>query len=193
MVFPPHSTELLHLLLRREISQGDLVIDATAGNGHDTCFLAELVGAEGHVIAFDIQASAIEATRQKLQNQNLLDQVSLHQISHTELLTFASPQSVKAVVFNLGYLPGANRKLATDAAETIPALSAAVEVLKPGGILAVTCYPGHPQGASEATAVETFFHDLPDHRVARYSLVATKNPAPFLLLARNGRKNCLNN
>lgn len=55
-------------------------------------------------------------------------------------------------------------------------------------ILAVICYPGHPEGAEESKAVESFFHSLPNHRIARYSLVATKGSAPFLLLARNGRK-----
>ncbi len=38
--------------------EGDIVIDATMGNGHDTQFLAELVGENGHVYAFDIQESA---------------------------------------------------------------------------------------------------------------------------------------
>lgn len=32
-----------HILLENNIDEGDLVIDATAGNGYDTKFLAELV------------------------------------------------------------------------------------------------------------------------------------------------------
>lgn len=38
---------------------GDTVIDATAGNGHDTVFLAQLVGRQGRVWAFDVQSSAL--------------------------------------------------------------------------------------------------------------------------------------
>lgn len=46
--------------------EGDIVIDATMGNGHDTQFLAELVGENGHVYAFDIQESAVANTKERL-------------------------------------------------------------------------------------------------------------------------------
>ena len=49
--------------LLQAVNAGDTVVDATMGNGHDTLFLAELVGPEGHVCAFDIQESALESTR----------------------------------------------------------------------------------------------------------------------------------
>ena len=44
-----------HQLLKEVVELGDFVIDATMGNGHDTAFLAELVGPSGEVFAFDIQ------------------------------------------------------------------------------------------------------------------------------------------
>ncbi len=187
-MFPPHPTDLLHTILRGEIGEGDLVIDATAGNGHDTEFLAREVGDLGNVIAFDIQQAAIEATRIRLENENLLGRVSLHQTSHCTISEHAAPGSVKVIIFNLGYLPGADREIATNATDTLIALENASPLLQPGGILAVICYPGHSEGASESEAVEKFFHTLPSHRVARYSLVATKGSAPFLLMARNGRR-----
>jgi len=187
-MFPPHPTDLLHTILRGEISEGDLAIDATAGNGHDTLFLAREVGRTGKVIAFDIQAAAIEATRNRMDSEGFSGRVILHGESHVELARFAAPGSVKVIIFNLGYLPGADRSISTNKVETLEALDAASALLKPGGILAVICYPGHPEGAEEAEAVESFFHSLPNHRVARYSLVATRSAAPFLLLARNGRK-----
>ena len=187
-MFPPHATELLHTILPAQIAEGDLAIDATAGNGHDTEMLAHAVGASGKVIALDIQEVAIEVTRSRLQNEKLLDRVSLHVISHTRLAELAAPASAQAIVFNLGYLPGADREIITRTPETLLALSAAVDLLRPGGILAVIAYPGHSSGMDEARAVEEFFNALPAHRIARYSLVATKNPAPFLLLARHGRK-----
>ena len=37
------------------VRQGDVVVDATAGNGHDTVWLAEAVGASGLVHAFDTE------------------------------------------------------------------------------------------------------------------------------------------
>ena len=53
-------------LLREHVTPGAVAIDMTAGNGHDTLFLAELVEATGHVYAFDVQAAAVEATRAEL-------------------------------------------------------------------------------------------------------------------------------
>lgn len=49
------------------IQDGDAVVDATCGNGHDTKFLAGLAGAEGKVYSFDIQAEAIENARHAVQ------------------------------------------------------------------------------------------------------------------------------
>ena len=40
---------------------GDRAVDATAGNGHDTAFLAEAVGTAGGVWAFDVQPRALDA------------------------------------------------------------------------------------------------------------------------------------
>ncbi len=187
-MFPPHPTDLLHTILRGQIHEGDIAIDATAGNGHDTLFLAREVGDNGRIVAFDIQDAATSATRRKLEGENLAHRVSLHCASHCGIASHAEPGSVRVIIFNLGYLPGADRKIATETAGTLEALGASVPLLQPGGILAAVCYPGHAEGAVESEAVENFFHSLPNHRVARYSLVATRGPAPFLLLARNGRK-----
>ena len=52
-----------HDLLRQHIHAGDTVLDGTAGNGHDTLLLAQLVGSAGKVYAFDIQDSALAATQ----------------------------------------------------------------------------------------------------------------------------------
>ncbi|MBC7032591.1 SAM-dependent methyltransferase, partial [Salmonella enterica subsp. enterica serovar Enteritidis] len=48
--------------MNQVVNPGDHVIDATVGNGHDTVYLAKLVGTTGHVDGFDIQSAAIEAT-----------------------------------------------------------------------------------------------------------------------------------
>ena len=77
-LFPPRPTDLAHTILREAIRPGDTVIDATAGNGHDTVFLAEIVGSNGRVLAFDIQASAIEAARTRAS----ATQVTASQLRH---------------------------------------------------------------------------------------------------------------
>ena len=52
MTPPERPTALAHREIEAVVRKGDLVIDATAGNGHDTVFLANLVGETGEVIAF---------------------------------------------------------------------------------------------------------------------------------------------
>lgn len=183
-MFPPRPTELLHLLLKSEIVAGDFVIDATAGNGHDTVLLAKAVGESGQVLSIDIQQQAIIATAARLESEGLNNRVKLHQGCHADLAEMAGSQSPRAIVFNLGYLPGGDHALITRTESTLKALASASEILMPGGVLAVVCYPGHDGGDAEAAAVEKFIASLAAHRTARYSMLATGKPAPFLLLSR---------
>jgi predicted methyltransferase len=184
MMFPPHPTELLHLLLGGEISAGDFVVDATAGNGHDTCFLARCVGAEGKVLAIDVQPQAIESTRARLESDGLLGRVALHLGSHADLAEIAGGESPFAIVFNLGYLPGGDRSIITGREATLAALAAAAEILRPGGILAVVCYTAHSGGEEEAASAQDFITALADFRTARYGTFAVERPVPFLLMSR---------
>lgn len=183
--FPPRPTLLVHDLLRPLLRVGDLVVDATAGNGHDTEFLAECVGASGRVLAFDIQAAALVAARERVGERPW---VAFFQQSHAGMSQHAATATVAAVMFNLGYLPGEDHTLTTEACETLVALAQAKDLLKPGGVLSVICYPGHPSGAVEAAAVETWMTDLPalGWRVAKYGALGTRRAAPFLLLAAKG-------
>lgn len=176
-------TELLHVLLREVIRKGDCVVDATAGNGHDTVFLAEAVGETGKVIAIDIQAKAIASTRQRLEEARLERQVELHQASHGDIGLLVEAGAASVIVFNLGYLPGSDRALVTKSETTLEALAISVDVLKKGGVLAVTCYPDHPGGDDEAAGVMVFLRGLEHFRLAKYELLSTHRPALFLLLA----------
>jgi 16S rRNA C1402 N4-methylase RsmH len=168
------------------LREGDVAIDATAGNGHDAQFLAGCVGASGRVLAFDVQEAAMRSTREKLRDSGLDARVEFHLTSHARMAEFAEAESVAAVMFNLGYLPGEDHALATEADETLRALDAAGGVLKSGGLLLVVCYPGHAQGADESAAVERWMNNRATDgwRVAKYAMIGTKSPAPFLLIAR---------
>jgi len=173
------------MLVKEALREGDLVIDATAGNGHDTAFLAECVGAGGRVIAFDIQAEAINQARRHVTECGFMDRVEFHIESHTKIAAHVSPGTVAVVMFNLGYLPGGDHAIATERQETLIAIDQAAMVLKPGGLLSIVCYPGHAAGTGEAQAVEdkvtSLTHD--GWRVAAYKMCGTLRPAPFLLLA----------
>lgn len=179
----PRPTELVHLLLQRFLSEGDRVIDATAGNGHDTVFLARQVGDTGRVLAFDVQEAAIESSRRLVEAEGLAERVDFFQESHACLAAHAEPGSMAAILFNLGYLPGSDQSVITTAAETLIALEASLRVLRPGGWLCVVCYPGHEGGDHEASAVEAWMKARGGElRVARYGMLGTLRPAPFLLI-----------
>lgn len=184
-LFPPRPTALAQDILRSLIHSGDLVIDATAGNGHDTLFLAECVGPSGRVLAFDVQEAALESAKARVGDR---DWVGFFHESHTKMGTRAEVGSVAVVMFNLGYLPGKDHELTTESGETLAALEISLELLKSGGVLSVICYPGHPAGAAEAVAVEAWMAAQTGKgwRVAKYGAVGTRRPAPFLLLAGKG-------
>lgn len=175
-------TEIAGSWLREVIAEGDVVIDATAGNGYDTLFLAELVGDRGKVLAFDVQAAAIDSARERVEKSGFGGRVDFFLKSHAEMAMHADEGSVAAVMFNLGYLPGADHGIATGG-DTIVALDAAARLLRKGGALSVVCYPGHEGGDSEAEIVEKWMAALPENgwRVAKYGALGTRRPAPFLL------------
>lgn len=174
-----------HEWLGHVVRPGDTVVDATAGNGHDTALLARLAGPGGCVHVFDVQEAALQATRERLESERLLTSaVHFHLASHARLgeLVF-SP--LKAVVFNLGYLPGGDKELVTQTETTLRALAQASALIMPDGLLSVMCYPGHDGGDREAAAVEQLLAQLPHHawRVGKYQLMNTATPAPFQLCA----------
>lgn len=179
---------LSHLLLRRFVLPGNRVVDATCGNGKDTLLLAELVGEAGHVYALDIQQEALARTAERLAEKGLEQQVSLLHAGHERLQELVEP-FLHAVVFNLGWLPGASREITTVAATTLTALEAALQLLAPAGLLLVTCYPGHPGGDTEAEAVQEWAAGLSprNYFVWRMGQLNVADNAPFCLLIQDGR------
>ncbi len=186
--FPPRPTALAQQFLRAVVQQGDLVIDATAGNGHDTVFLAERVGVGGQVLAFDVQEAAIESARQRIELAGFAERVSFFRDSHERMGGYVGDGGVAAIMFNLGYLPGESHDLTTEAEVTVRALEVSSRILKPHGTLTVICYPGHAAGEVEASMVEAWMgaYAAKGWRVARYGAIGTSRPAPFLLVARKG-------
>lgn len=145
--------------LRQVIRPGDTVIDATLGNGHDTCSLAEWVGEDGHVIGFDIQPDAVIRTADLLQARGLRDRCTLYAEGHQHMADHVAVP-VRAVVFNLGWLPGGDKSITTLWETTQAALSAALSLLEKGGICTVCAYPGHAEGDRERHALADYLAAL---------------------------------
>lgn len=150
-------TQVAHVRLAQVIQPGDLAIDATAGNGHDTLCLAKLVGPQGRVLAIDRQPAALVSTRERLAQNDAETQVTLIEGDHARLLQLAPSGwtgRVAAVVFNLGYLPGSDKEVITTAESTLNALDASAQLLKSGGLLSVLIYRGHDGGHAEEAMIE---------------------------------------
>lgn len=146
-----------HELVASVLGPGDLAVDATAGNGHDTVHLARCVGGAGLVVGVDRSARAIEATRERVDRAGVGGRCRLVCRGHEELAEILAGQAPgrvpRVVMFNLGYLPGDDMTTATASATTLAALAVGLELLPPGGLLTVILYSGHPGGAEEARAV----------------------------------------
>lgn len=182
-----YHTHLAHLIWKDFLKPGMTVIDATAGNGNDTLFLAKhvLTPRSGEVHAFDIQEEAISNTKARLEKNltpDLLERISLHQASHETFPTSIKPS---LIVYNLGYLPGGDLTKTTLTKTTITSCNNALEILLPGGLLSITIYPGHHEGFNEKSALfewlkeknpfQVFYHqeiNKPNHP----SLITLRKP-----------------
>ncbi len=153
-------TEIAHR--ESNAQKTDIVIDATAGNGHDTLFLAQRVGPYGKVYAFDIQQAALDQTAARLAEVGM-NNVRLIHDDHANMLSVVEPRHhgrISAVMFNLGYLPGGDRSIITKPSSTIAAIRAAIQLLRDGGKITILAYPGHPGGLEERAAVERLLAEV---------------------------------
>ena len=73
--------------------------------------------------------------------------------SHANMGNYAEPMSVSCIVFNFGYLPGGNHKLATRPESSLLALTTSLSLLKKGGILMLCIYSGGDSGFQERDAL----------------------------------------
>lgn len=156
-------TERCHLHVKKLTKLGDIVIDATIGNGHDTCFLAGVVGESGLVIGFDIQQEALESTKRNLQENGLEKRALLFQEDHANMLRRVDTHyhgKIKVIMFNLGYLPGGDKTIVTKLSSTITALEISLELLCLGGELVVMVYTGHSGGEEEWHGIQSWLSSL---------------------------------
>lgn len=160
-----HFTVEAQRMAAKYLFEGAIAIDATAGNGFDTLFLAEHVGESGTVYAIDIQQSAIDSICKKLLERGFSKRCKLICQSHAQLDEFLRNEhrgEVAVAMLNLGYLPLGDKNIITASESTLSALDRIHHVLlRPGGLLTVLAYPGHPGGRAE---LESVIQWVEDHR-----------------------------
>ncbi|SFA39716.1 Putative rRNA methylase [Parageobacillus thermantarcticus] len=173
-------------LMDLAVNEGDIAVDATVGNGHDTLYLAQRVGESGHVFGFDIQKEAIAATTARLQEHNMLKRVTLFQASHDQLIEKIPAiyhGRITGAMFNLGYLPGGDKRIVTKPDSTIRAIEQLLQIMAKEGIIVIVVYHGHPEGAVERDALLHYTKAIDQKRahVLKYEFINQMNNPPFII------------
>ena len=175
------------------ISEGDVVVDATLGNGNDTLKLANLVGipkGKGQVYGFDIQEEALRTSQELLTKNNLefiyvkdkersLENIVkkedggiyLYLDSHENITNHVNTE-ITGAIFNLGFLPGYDKTIATKWETTLFAINGILKKLKVNGIIVIVFYPGQPEGKKEMEEITEFMAQLPQNSFHCYFLDA---------------------
>ena len=183
------------------IAQKIIAIDATCGNGHDTCFLAKtLHSVYGNqdmwkILAFDVQKTALANSFSRISelelgiNAKLHNKIEfIHQSNEFAKENLAG-QKVAVAMYNLGYLPGSDKKITTKAESTLHSLKQILNCFIEHGVLSVHCYAGHVGGDKELRVVEKFLTQLPsaNWQVLKYHVCnKTKNPETLFIAEKTG-------
>lgn len=150
-------------------------VDGTLGNGYDTDFLAEHFE---RVYSFDIQRSAVEKYIKKAKDNTVV----IHD-SHDKILQYIN-EPVDCFIYNLGFLPGGDKSITTEAESTLKSINAALQLLSPGGIVAISIYCGHENGKIEREHLLEVASNLSKHKygVMLHSFLNRSKDAPLLLI-----------
>ncbi len=183
-----NAIRLAQQLLLPKVACADCIVDATAGNGKDTLFLAKNSPQNGMVYAFDIQENAINASRKRVDDHNVGDKVQLILDSHANVRSYID-KPIDVAMFNLGYLPGECHATMTMSQSTVCALTDIVSQLSDGGIISIITYPGHDQGKEENMAVRNYTMTLPTEQftVLCIDMINHGNNPPILYMIEKVR------
>ena len=167
-------------LNQAKIEPDGILVDFTMGNGHDTLYLCSLVPC-GTVYAFDIQEQALINTKKRLDEAGVTSDVVLIKDSHSKAKEYIDVE-IDAGMFNLGYRPGGDKNVHTMHESTLCAVKDAVNMLKKGGVLVISVYPGHEEGKIEGEMLIDFLsqYDKKLYSVSRFHLVNSFD-APFVI------------
>ena len=180
-------THVSHKLWEQVLQQGDVVCDATCGNGHDSVFLAKQIGPKGKLFAIDIQENAVKTTQEAIEkalpNEESRPDISYVVGCHANLQSYLGSNCAKLICFNLGYLPGGDKSITTTIDTSVSAVEASLEALKFGGLISLLCYRGHPGGEQEFVAVRQFVQELsPRHWVSSETQILNSPSAPVMIM-----------
>ena len=167
------------------LKKGDIAVDFTMGNGHDTEFLSKTVGEDGHVYAFDIQEQALESSAENLKKAGCPQNYTLILDSHHNVKKYVDVP-IKAGMFNLGYLPGSDKTVTTMRKTTLPAIEAAISLMDRDAIILIAVYPGHAEGEAEGKMICEYLSTLSRYKLCCTQIRILNSPtSPFFILVEN--------
>lgn len=173
-----------HFILTH-LKEGDVAVDFTMGNGHDTEFLSKTVGENGRVYAFDVQEMALRSTAAHLVEAGCPSNYTLIHDSHHNVKNYVS-EPIKAGMFNLGYLPGSDKTVTTMRSTTLPAIEAAIDLMDKDAIILVAVYPGHAEGEEEGKLICEYLSTLSRYKVCATRINILNSPtSPFFIIIEN--------
>lgn len=177
-------------IIDKAMFDGAVCVDATLGNGHDTLRLCTAVGEKGHVYGFDIQQAAVDNSRARLEEAGVADRATLICDGHQNMERYVAAESADAILFNLGWLPGAEHGVTTMVPTTLAAVEAALRVLKEDGVLTICVYPGHGEGAREREALIEWAKNLDETRYDAFikCYLNQSNDPPLLIAAHKMKR-----
>lgn len=185
---PVSLTTKAHHFILEHLNNGDIAIDATAGNGHDTIFLSRRVGANGKVFGFDVQKQAIDSTLLKIDQEKKDGLTKLFHACHSKMEDYIPKEyhgKIKTIMFNLGYLPGSDKSIITLANTTLIALNQSINLIAPAGIITITAYPGHAGGGNETNLVKQWCGQLNVEDYTNTIICSSeKEAAPILFIVK---------
>lgn len=176
--------EFSKFFLEQKIQPTSIAIDATCGNGFDTLFLCERI-ALGKIYSIDIQEEAILKAKKKVLETlgEIPSNLFFFNQSHEEFPAEIPTGSVDLILYNLGYLPGSDKKVKTYFESTLSSVKAALKLLAKGGLLSITCYSGHLEGEIEESGLKSFLKGLlPEEFCYTHVFFANRTKAPSLIL-----------
>jgi SAM-dependent methyltransferase len=167
-----HIVNLSHQILKQH-PLPLVALDMTCGLGRDTQFLTDIAE---KVYAFDIQASAIDATKALLSSRQREKVTFIHQSHH--LFDDYVEEAVDIAIYNLGYLPGGPKDIKTDKSLVLQSLKKLLQKLNPDGLVVLVIYL---HDFDESEAIETYVSGLDiGFDVMRYQ-VLNRTKSPYII------------
>ena len=174
--------ELHKYFIRNHLHPGDVAVDFTMGNGHDTEFLSKTVGESGHVYAFDIQEQALASTARRLREAGCPENYTLIHDSHQYVKNYVKTP-FRAGMFNLGWLPGGDKSITTLRESTMSAVEAAIDLMDRDAILNIAVYPGHAEGDAEGQMLCTYLSGISRHKICATRVNILNSPtSPYFIV-----------